>query len=435
MTGLGDLAALVVESTGELSAADLWACVDRVLVHDGVPAGRLAIERHGAGARVDDQVPFDTSYSLNRPNVGHLASKLVDGSSLVVRDLSFHIDTIGELCGRIEARTGLPAEVDAVVLAPGSVHVDPAERGGPVVLIPMDLTLGVTVDGLDRPDAPAGEAVVAQPGQELRVRGQALGICLRAVVSSSSVERLRAETAGMARFHPLLRADLPTDLDAPVESYGGSLYARPGAFHAEVAAALGAEPLRRTVARLRTSLPSRSTVGLLANREALRGELPSLRSCIPGGFELTVNGETASLTAGGTTVILATEMAAALEPHLHGDRFDPTPIVAAFEPDPEDGSGPASGSTPLPARIRMTSPPGPRTEPSNRDTAPPLAPVGAGAGTSPESFGSPGNRGPLPGIATPSDDSTADGGPVEPVNVALQTLRLLLRAEIVEIAP
>lgn len=42
------------------------------------------------------------------------------------------------------------------------------------------------------------------------------------------------------------------------------------------------------------------------------------------------------LVASGMTVRISAELATLLTPHLDGEVFDPTPLVAAFAPSPDD---------------------------------------------------------------------------------------------------
>ncbi len=334
--------------------AAIYEQLDNVIRHDDTRPGRLTIGLESALSGVTDELSFDTTYALHRPNTNQIAAKMADGASVVVRAVGRHLDEMDELVAALETLLGATTEADAILFGPGSTHVDAANRGGAVLVLPLDIELSAAVPtasphpGGHLPDLsaafadqpptaiPPGSLVTVGPDQSLRLRSDLAGVALRIVLPLPTRNQLWSQAATVARYHPLLRADLPTDLDAPIESYGGSLYERPGAFHAEASLALGQTPLMHAMASVRAHVPARSTCGLFDNRRGLAGTLPTLRAGIPGGVMLTNADDQQVLVASGMTVRISAELATLLTPHLDGEVFDPTPLVAAFAPSPDD---------------------------------------------------------------------------------------------------
>ena len=333
--------------------AAIYEQLDNVIRHDDTRPGRLAIGLESALSGVTDELSFDTTYALHRPNNNQIAAKLADGASVVVRAVSRHLDGMDELVAALETLLGATTEADAILFGPGCTHVDTANRGGAVLVLPLDVELSAAVamdsaNGDDTPGTsatppdehpitvPSGSAVTVGSDQSLRLRSSAAGVALRIVLPVPTRNQLWSQAATVARYHPLLRADLPTDLDAPIESYGGSLYERPGAFHAEASLALGQTPLMHALASVRAHVPTRSTCGLFDNQRARAGALPTLRAAIPGGAVLTNADDQQVLAASGVTLRIAAELATRLIPHLDGEVFDPTPLVEGFAPSSDD---------------------------------------------------------------------------------------------------
>ncbi|MEO6628485.1 MAG: hypothetical protein ABIP03_07925 [Aquihabitans sp.] len=470
---------LVIPADLAVTADELWSAVDTVLVHDDARAGRLTLGLDATDG-VDDQLRFDTTYELHRPNIGQLAQKLADRASINLRAVGQHVDVLHRLCADLETILGQPVEADAIVFGPGSVHVDPSDRGGEVLVIPLDLTLAARLEDapVADPDAtviprvsePAsrgratsvgsnpegsgsaathavsgdadgesgspeatgstrtpdravvpGHAVVAATEDRLHLASDTVGVAVRLKLPLLSPAQIRTQAAAAARYHPLLRADLPTDLDAPIESYGGSLYATLGAFHTEAALALGEIPQAHAVAMLRAMIPARPRNGLLDVRRAQRDGLPLLSAPLPGGVLVTTVGDEEALVAGGLVCTLAPDLANALTPHLDGRPFDPGPVLATLRSlatsidltdvsDLTDPAGPTSSSAieaePKPATnstkvVAPTDPAGERTKQIDN----PTGAVGTAADAPPE---------------------------VDPVQAALD---LLLAAELLEVAP
>ena len=423
-----------------VNAAAVQAVVDTVLRHDDARGGRLTLDLSAAPG-VDDALAFDTTYEVHRPLLGQLAAKLADGAAVTVRAVGAHLDPLDRLSGHLDTVVGRPCEIDVVVLGPGASHRDPADRGGEVVLVPLDVALTATAteptppdadrartpdrarDATDRTDptdprslaagaiandadrsGPAvtvapGQAVVAAAGRDLVVRavepvepdrtrspgfgagpttgpGTGTAMALRIVLPLVSAPALLRAAAANARFHPLLRADLPTDLSGVVESYDGSLWDRAGAFGAETATALGPTSQRHAAALARALVPPRPRNGLLAARAARRHGLPPLVSPITGGVLVTRRGPDVALVASGRVYTLHPDLAAALAPHLDGLPFDPTALVAGLAHLDEPPAADAEPGQPVPA-----APESPTSDSPGTSTASESESSGPAAGT------------------------------------------------------
>ena len=323
----------------------IYEQIDNIMRHDDTRPGRLTIGLESAQPGVTEELSFDTTYGLHRPNMNHISRTLTGGASMVLRAVGRHMDDVNELVAALETLLGAAMEADAILFGPDSTHFDPADRGGAVLVIPLDVDLSATIEpaALTHEGEPSletmatieetatvspGSAVAGYTDHSLRLRADTAGIALRIVLPSPTRTQLWSHAVTLARHHPLLRADLPTDLDAPVHSYAGSLYDRPGAFHAEASMSFGATPTMHALATLRAQVPTRAASGLFDNLRSQPDCLPTLRAGIPGGITLT--GAVDHLAASGMALHIAPQLAELLIPHLDGAPFDPTPIVNAF---------------------------------------------------------------------------------------------------------
>lgn len=321
-----------------LDADDVWRVLDTVLIHDDARSGRLILELQAGADASDGELQFATTYEIHRPNVGSLASKLVSGASVTVRSVERHLGVLAGLASDLTTLLGQPCHVDVIAFGPRSSHTDEGGRGGDLLIVPLDAVLEVATchdEGSETGPQPFGAPVEVAPGraalipstERASVASPELALALRVILPIIDVPGLRSASAAAARYHPLLRADLPTDLDGPVSSYGGSLYDHPGSFHAEASIALGRGSQERAAAWVRAAIPPSPLHGLLAARRAATGPPPLLRAPLPGGVMLTRQGDRIALAAGGVVVTLHPELALRLVPRLDGRPFDPGPIL------------------------------------------------------------------------------------------------------------
>lgn len=339
--------------------SSMYEQVDGVIRHDDARPGRLTIDLETAQPGVTDGLGFDTTYALHRPSTNQIAATLAGGASVVVRAVGRHLDDVNELVAALETLLGAAIEADAILFGPGSTHVDAATRGGAVLIFALDVDVSATVSQapvetdeatgpgtafLDSPSINilAGSVATVSPNRALRLRAEEAGMALRIMLPVPTCRQLWTQAAAIARYHPLLRADLPTDLDAPIESYAGSLYERPGAFHAEIALAMGQTPIMHALASVPAQVPTRSCNGLFDNLRDSPDFPTTLRASIPGGIALTNADDQQVLVMGGMTVRIASELAPMLIPHLDGEPFNPAPIIDALaaSPDVAQAGGP-----------------------------------------------------------------------------------------------
>lgn len=361
---VGDL--VVLPAALKVSDEEMWSVVDRVLHHDDARPGRLQLGIDNAAEGVDDQLDFDTSYDIARPHLGQLAQKLVDAASMSLRAVGAHLDVLEKLSGDLETLLGFAVEVDVVVFGAGSTHVDPPDRGGHLLLVPIDVLVSAQHGASDKQASPItvilepGRAVFASAGDSVQLQAEAVGLAVRVILPVISSDVLRQHAAGAARYHPLLRADLPTDLDAPIESYGGSLYAHPGGFDEEARGALGADAQNRAAARLRALLPPRPLGGLSEMSQSSLGEFGYLVSPLVGGVMVTHLHDRLSLVAGGSIIDLEPGLAELLSPQFDGRLFDPVVLLSreisdttgTIRGDPSCGVAQMASRNPLFAAVR-----------------------------------------------------------------------------------
>ncbi len=336
---------------------ELWGVVDRAMHYDDARPGRLTIDVEAAAAGVDADLQFDNTYEIHRPNIGRLAKKLAQGATMVLRSIARHAQSLDALAADLETLLGTAVEIDAIAFGSGSTHLDRGDRGGHILVLPFGTNLraevlptlaqsdqltadtqGRSISTKPMAAVPGGSStigvgnvILARADQNLRVESESLGIALRIVLPVVSESTLRQHGAAMARYHPLLRADLPTDLTAPINSYAGTLYEDPGAFHREASSALGPIARGHASASCRSVVPPRPTNPLSTALSVGKGRLPWLRAPLPGGLLLTHLAGQEAIVAAGLVFTFEHELLAVLAPLLDGRAFDPAPILAPIE--------------------------------------------------------------------------------------------------------
>lgn len=333
------------------SGEEWWEVIDRVIHHDDARAGRIAIDLTTANDGVDAEVQFDTTYDVHRPSVGRLAEKLAGRAAVLLRSVGRNATLLDSMAADLETLLGVAVEVDLLAFGAGATHLDPADRGGRLLVMPLDTDIEaatVTTEVEVELDVPPPVSVAARPGLALlansgvtvRMSSDNLGLALRVVLPEITPASFLQQASAAARYHPLLRADLPADFDAPIESYSGSLYSEPGAFHREVSLALGTFAKGHAAGAFRAAVPPHPSNDLEVSLEACRGSLPRLRSPIVGGVVVTnLHGQLA-IVAAGLVVAFADDFLTVLAPHLDGRAFDPGPLLQALQ-----SAGPETGAT------------------------------------------------------------------------------------------
>ena len=178
-----------------------------------------------------------------------------------------------------------------------------------------------------------GSYEIANPGDRTR-------LALRLAILRPTTLDLLSRASGYAKYHPLLRADLPADLDRPTASYEGSLYDRGGAFGDELSAAIAGGGFEHAVAGQRAGQPPRTGQRLLAALAAIGvrdsidqasvgagdtddafDETTELRCPLPGGVAVVANQDVPTIAARGAKLVVAPWLLDALAPHLDGEPF------------------------------------------------------------------------------------------------------------------
>ena len=179
-----------------------------------------------------------------------------------------------------------------------------------------------------------GSYEIANPGDRTR-------LALRLAILRPTTLDLLSRAAGYAKYHPLLRADLPADLDRPTASYEGSLYDRGGALGDELSAAIAGGGFEHAVAGQRAGQPPRTGAAALRRPRRHRrprrrrsgvpsgagdtddtfDETTELRCPLPGGVTVVANQEVPTIAARGAKLVVAPWLLDALAPHLDGEPF------------------------------------------------------------------------------------------------------------------
>jgi len=188
----------------------------------------------------------------------------------------------------------------------------------------------VRVDG--QVDLAPGRATVARAGSA--VSFSAVGhecvllVRVELPVADPWVDLIAAQAT--ARFHPLLRADLPTSFERPIESYDGTLYDDFSKFAAEVDNALGPKAMDHAAAFARATLPPRASrdVGLLTSLAFRADPSGEVRCPAHAGVMVTQVEDAAHLVVGGGIFTLPDGVAEAVAPLLDGS---PVPVADVLD--------------------------------------------------------------------------------------------------------
>ena len=186
----------------------------------------------------------------------------------------------------------------------------------------------------------AGDALLVSGSYVIANRGDRTRLALRLAIMRPTMLDLLGRAAGYAKYHPLLRADLPADLDRPTASYEGSLYDRSGAFGDELQTAIAGGGFEHAVAAQRAGQPPRTAQHLFAALAAIGvrdavdqgsvggadtddqlDETTELRCPLPGGVTVVANQEDPTIAARGAKLVLAPWLLDSLAPHLDGEPF------------------------------------------------------------------------------------------------------------------
>ena len=222
-----------------LAATDAEQLVDEVLAFEDNRPPRLGFVVAEQGG-LDDAVEFRTTFDLLRPDVWMVAEQLAAGSMVAVAAVEGHREVLRNLTADLEELLGPGASVDVMLFAARARTEVRPRADVDWVLAVLDGAIDLEVGDRAHSVAAGAAAVLRWPDGSGTAHAAAdrPAIALRISLPRPTVATLLAGASDRARHHPLLRADLPTDLDAPVVSYGGSLRDIPGRFAAEAAALL-----------------------------------------------------------------------------------------------------------------------------------------------------------------------------------------------------
>lgn len=354
----GSVAALAALNDGESRAgfdiegplvgvAALWTAIDERLSREGVEPVDLVISTADVEGRKVD-IDFSRTYGVSRPDVEQLASTIAAGNALTVRGLDEHLPDLDDLVADLVCSTGQSVRVDAVIIPPGISHVEPQGRiPETLFFLPVNGQARVQVDpdgedsgravevGTERGlvVAAAKNARIAPIAREDGVDGPVL--VLRVAVASAAIEDLALVAWESAKFHPLIRADLPADFGSQVTSYDGSIIDDQELRVAEFTRLLGPDALLRAASRMRAAVPPRRRLSLTAAVGHLRDGLPErMHSCVPTGVGIIDEDGHLRLVAGSMVLTLEESLAEWIVTHLNNRDFS---VASTLEvsPDPE----------------------------------------------------------------------------------------------------
>lgn len=312
----------------QIEADDLWDAMTTIAHHDDLRPGRIAFGLSAAEEGVDDQLAFATTYGIHRPNLGAVAVKAQRGAAVVIHGIEWQVGALYDLVTDLETAGGRPCSASVIVLTGPAVHEEAPERVVDILLAPVGGA--VLVDG--QVDVAPGRAAVARAGDAVSFsaagEGCVLLVRVELPVADPWVDLIAAQAT--ARFHPLLRADLPTSFERPIESYDGTLYDDFSKFAAEVDNALGPKAMDHAAAFARATLPPRASrdVGLLTSLAFRADPSGEVRCPAHAGVMVTQVEDAAHLVVGGGIFTLPDGVAEAVAPLLDGS---PVPVADVLD--------------------------------------------------------------------------------------------------------
>lgn len=314
---------------------ELWSAIDLAVLHDDVRPGRLAFGLADAADDVDDQLAFASTYGLHRPATGAIAAKLAGGASMLIHGVDLIVPALDALVADLETVCGRTASAGLVVMPGESAHAEPPERAVDILLVPVESPLRAIAGGVEHVASP-GTALLVPSGVGATVATDQGALLVRVEVPVTLPSTANLETSAMARFHPLLRADLPTSLDRPIESYGGSLYESAEAWRSEVVDVLGERARAHSAAWVRANLaPRLSTSGGLLAARAFRSEPRGrVRSPLHAGVMTTEVDARVEMSAAGNVIGVPNGLAELIAPHLDGRSLLVADLLSALAESP-----------------------------------------------------------------------------------------------------
>jgi hypothetical protein len=312
----------------QVEADDLWDAMTTIAHHDDLRPGRIAFGLSAAEEGVDDQLAFAATYGIHRPNLGAVAVKAQRGAAVVIHGIEWQVGALYDLVADLETAGGRPCSASVVILMGRAVHEELEKRSVDVLLTPV----GGAVVAAGTVEVAPGRAIIAGSGDTVSFSAAGdecvLLVRVELPVADPWVDVLAA--AATARFHPLLRADLPTSFERPIESYGGTLYDDFSKFAAEVDNALGPKAMDHAAAFARASLPPRASrdVGLLTSLAFRSNPTGEVRCPAHTGVMLTQVEDASHFAVGGGIFTLPDGAAEQVAPLLDGR---PVPVADVLD--------------------------------------------------------------------------------------------------------
>lgn len=319
----------------DVTEDELWQAITTVAHHDDLRPGRIAFGLSAAEDGVDDQLPFASTYGLFRPNLGAVTAKAAAGAAVIVHGLDWQVPALGDLVTDLETIGGRPCSSGAVVLCGHAAHIETADRTADVLLLAVGAPFSVgAYDGAGAFVVEQGHGVIARAGRDLTITASgsaALVARFDLPVAHPWDDVLQASVT--ARFHPLLRSDLPTSLERPIESYEGTLYDDLSKWRAEVESALGPTAHDHAAALSRALIAPRAnpSVGLLTAVDFRHNPSGAIRSPAHAGVMVTRLAGTLHSVAGGGIVTFPDGAAEAVAPFLDGRPTTVEHVLGALE--------------------------------------------------------------------------------------------------------
>jgi len=253
-------------AAGALVNIDEGAVLDAISFvarYDHLPGGRIVVSDDPTSAE-PSRVTFRQTFGVFRPMLGEVECYLASGRCLAVHAVEWQIPSLYQLIADLETIGGRSCSGAALLVAEGGTYVEPDDSDHDVVVLTISGRIHL------EPAAPDAQSFVMGPSDAARLPAT-LGATLTAVDGFATLLRItlpngdaRGDLAGMARlarFHPLLRCDVPADLASPIHSYGGSIYDDETLWQSEVANLLSTRGFENHAASVRARIAPRTDLG------------------------------------------------------------------------------------------------------------------------------------------------------------------------------
>ncbi|MCB0976728.1 MAG: hypothetical protein KDB02_04650 [Acidimicrobiales bacterium] len=344
-----------VEIDDWFGGVEHWELIDTLLGVGHVPSRRILV-CDGSDLVAPEAIPADPlAFDVERPNLPWLMNHATSGGGFLLSEVDLVDQGVGRNHEDLDRVTLARTRCDLGVVGEGAVLHQPHDNAARIVMaIDRPVLVQTHAAPGDGHSAPLPTSHRVEPGTGLlvpmgrgwRVSGDGAG----ALVSMIVVPRWRVvdlveEIEFESLFWPMLRADVPSDLDEPILSYSGSVLV--DGFDRAAESICGELALANITARRRARMQARWSTRLSVAAGLFGVSLavdPEVRCPLPGGLQVaSVSTDTEPVLYGAGRRYRVDAAAAAAVALLSDGRVHTRSEVLGFAPDGLDPSIWSSG--------------------------------------------------------------------------------------------